>query len=198
MYEGKPRALDVKVVSFTLRPLVGMSCVCKDNHLLRCCIDIYCSSTLYTGELVELKLSDDNTISPLVIITHTRHHHYVAPTLTHWIFQVKVKSQSHIETDGQSISKSWCRAPYYCLTIMVLFLWGALSHERTGLSFIYAANTRQRSLARVRVPWDSWPYFTVSDLRLPFSSLPTTRRVTVEVFEPASITMSSYTTLSRT
>jgi hypothetical protein len=32
----------------------------------------------------------------------------------------------------------------------------------------------------------SRPYFTVSDLRLPFSSPPTTRRVTVEVFDPAS------------
>jgi hypothetical protein len=42
------------------------------------------------------------------------------------------------------------------------------------------------SLSRVRVPWDSWPYFTVSDLRLSFSSPPTTRRVTVEVFDPAS------------
>jgi hypothetical protein len=61
---------------------------------------------------------------------------------------------------------------------MILFLW--------GLSFIYAAGPRQRSLSRVRVPWDSWPYFTVSDLRLPFSSLPTTRRVTVEVYEPVS------------
>jgi hypothetical protein len=29
-------------------------------------------------------------------------------------------------------------------------------------------------------------YFTVSDLRLPFSSPPTIRRVTVEVFDPAS------------
>jgi hypothetical protein len=29
------------------------------------------------------------------------------------------------------------------------------------------------------------PYFTVSDLRLPFSSPPITRRVTVEVFDPA-------------
>jgi hypothetical protein len=37
-----------------------------------------------------------------------------------------------------------------------------------------------------RVPWDSWPYFIVSDLRLPFSSPPTTRRATVEVFDPAS------------
>jgi hypothetical protein len=42
------------------------------------------------------------------------------------------------------------------------------------------------SLSRVRVPWDSRSYFTVSDLRLPFSSPPTTRRVTMEVFDPAS------------
>jgi hypothetical protein len=35
-------------------------------------------------------------------------------------------------------------------------------------------------------PWDLRPYFTVSDLRLPFSSPPTTRRATVEVFDPAS------------
>jgi hypothetical protein len=67
-----------------------------------------------------------------------------------------------------------------------LDLWGALSNERTGLSFLYAACPRQRSLSRVGVPWDSWPSFTVSDLRLPFSSPPTTRRVTVEVFAPAS------------
>jgi hypothetical protein len=75
---------------------------------------------------------------------------------------------------------------YCCLTITVLLLWGALSDERTGLSFIYAAGLRQRSLSRTQVPWDSWPYFTLSYLRLPFSSPPTTRRVTVEVFEPAS------------
>jgi hypothetical protein len=67
-----------------------------------------------------------------------------------------------------------------------LFLWGALSDERTGLSFEYAAGPCQRRLSRVRVPWVSRPYFTVSDLRLPFSSPPTTRRVTVEVFDPAS------------
>jgi hypothetical protein len=38
----------------------------------------------------------------------------------------------------------------------------------------------------IRVPWDSWPHFTVSDSRLPFSLPPTTRRATVEVFESAS------------
>jgi hypothetical protein len=41
-----------------------------------------------------------------------------------------------------------------------------------GLHFVYAAGPCQRSLFRIRVPWDSWPYFTVSDLRLPFSSPP--------------------------
>jgi hypothetical protein len=104
-----------------------------------------------------------------------------------------LSSQSYSVTDGRSISKSWCRTPsgahdqiFISFTVTVLFLWGALSDERTGLSFVYAAGPRQRSLSRVRVPWNSRPYFTVSVLRLPFSSPPTTRRVTVEVFDPAS------------
>jgi hypothetical protein len=67
-----------------------------------------------------------------------------------------------------------------------LDLWDALSDERTGLCFVYAAGPYQRSLFRIRVPWDSRSYFTVSDLRLPFSSSSMTRRVTVEVFDPAS------------
>jgi hypothetical protein len=65
-------------------------------------------------------------------------------------------------------------------------MWGALSDERTGLLFTIAPGPRQRSNFRVRVPRDSCQYFTASDSRLPFSSPPTTRSVTVEVFEPAS------------
>jgi hypothetical protein len=65
-------------------------------------------------------------------------------------------------------------------------MWGALSDKRAGLSFAIATGPRQRSHSRIRDPWDSRPYFTVSDSRLPFSSPPTTRRVTVEVFDPAS------------
>jgi hypothetical protein len=53
-------------------------------------------------------------------------------------------------------------------------MWGALSDERTGLSFTIAYGSRQRSHSRIRVPWHSRPYF-VSDSRLPFSSLLTTR-----------------------
>jgi hypothetical protein len=67
-----------------------------------------------------------------------------------------------------------------------LLTWVALSDERTGLSFTTAAGPRQRNHSRVRVPWDSRPYFTVSYSRLPLSSPPKTRRATVEVFDPAS------------
>jgi hypothetical protein len=65
-------------------------------------------------------------------------------------------------------------------------MWGALSDEKTGLPFPIATGPRQRSHSRVRVPWDSRPYHTVSDSRHPFSSPPTTLRATVEVFDPAS------------
>jgi hypothetical protein len=72
------------------------------------------------------------------------------------------------------------------LTVTFLIPWVALSDERTGLSYVCAAGPCQRRLSRVLVPWDLRPYFTVSVLRLPFLSPPTTRRVTVEVFDPTS------------
>jgi hypothetical protein len=75
---------------------------------------------------------------------------------------------------------------FYCQTVAGLLMWDALSDERTGLSFTIAAGPSQRNHSRVRVPWDSRPYFAISDSRLPFSSPPTTRRATVEVFDPAS------------
>jgi hypothetical protein len=65
------------------------------------------------------------------------------------------------------------------------FCWcGALSGERTGLSFRIVAGPRQRSHSRVLVPWNSRPYFSASDSRLPFTSLPRTRSATVEVSTP--------------
>jgi hypothetical protein len=50
---------------------------------------------------------------------------------------------SHVTTDGQSASLSWCQAPiwdlrsdfYFCQTVVGLLMWGALSDEGTGLSF---------------------------------------------------------------
>jgi hypothetical protein len=76
---------------------------------------------------------------------------------------------------GQSASLSWCRAPiwglqpnfYFRQTFAGLLMWSAISDERTGLPFTVAAGRRHRSHSWVWVPWDSWPYFIVSDLRLP-------------------------------
>jgi hypothetical protein len=111
----------------------------------------------------------------------------------------KSESESHITIDGQSASPSWNKAPiwglrpdfYYCQPVASLLMWGFLSDERTGLTFIVAAGSRHRTHSRVRVPWDSRPYFTVSDSRLPFSSPSTTRRATVETFDPAESTSKS-------
>jgi hypothetical protein len=50
----------------------------------------------------------------------------------------------------------------YCQKVEGLLIWGALSDERTGLSFMIAAGPHQRSHSWVRVLWDSQPY-----LRLP-------------------------------
>jgi hypothetical protein len=85
---------------------------------------------------------------------------------------------------------------YYCQTVASMLMRGALSDVRTGLSFRIAAGPRQRSHFRVRLPWDSWPYFTVSDSKRPFSSPPTTRGATVEIFEPASTRELSLTFLN--
>jgi hypothetical protein len=76
---------------------------------------------------------------------------------------VFTESETYITTDGQSTSLSWNKAPiwdlrphfYYCQTVAGLLMWGALSDERTGLSFTIAAGFRQRSHSRVQVPWDS-------------------------------------------
>jgi hypothetical protein len=68
------------------------------------------------------------------------------------------QSQSYVKTDGQSASLSWCQAPfwdsrpdfYLCQTVVGLLMWGALSDERTSLSFTIAADPCQRSYSWVR------------------------------------------------
>jgi hypothetical protein len=51
--------------------------------------------------------------------------------------------QRHITTDSQSVSKSWCRAQsgtfdqrFFFFKVSVLSFGGALSDERSGLSFV--------------------------------------------------------------
>jgi hypothetical protein len=78
-------------------------------------------------------------------------------------------------TNGQSSSLSWRQAPtwgpgpdfYYCQTVVDSLIWGTVSDERTSLSFTIAAGPHQCSRSRVQVPQDSWPCFTLSDLRFP-------------------------------
>jgi hypothetical protein len=100
----------------------------------------------------------------------------------------------------------------YCQTVAGLLMWDALSDERMHLLFIITAGPCQHSYSLVRVPRDSWPYFTVSDSKLPqleaqvpifispgtgwlsntprhwvpFSSPPMILRATVKVFKPIS------------
>jgi hypothetical protein len=73
---------------------------------------------------------------------------------------INSESESYVTTDGQSARLSWNKAPIwglrqdldYCQTVAGLLLWGALSDERTGLSFVIDTDPRQRSLSWVWVP----------------------------------------------
>jgi hypothetical protein len=56
---------------------------------------------------------------------------------------------------------------FLLLSVADLLMGGVLSDERVIVSFTIAVGPRQRSHSRVRVSWDSWPYFTVSDFILP-------------------------------
>jgi hypothetical protein len=91
----------------------------------------------------------------------------VIPLGTGFLFR-RLHTGSHTHThksklcyDRRSASQSvlekapFCRLRpdlYYCLTVAGLLMWGALSDERTGLSFTIAAGPRQRCHFRVRVP----------------------------------------------
>jgi hypothetical protein len=104
-----------------------------------------------------------------------------------WHVRRKSQSQSHIWlTVGQSVSLGV--EPHLGLMTRYLLLFDCYGFVFVGRRLWRedGSGPRQRSLSRVRFPWISQSYFTVSVLRLPFSSPPTTRRVTVEVFDPAS------------
>jgi hypothetical protein len=93
---------------------------------------------------------------------------------------------SQVKSLSQSVLISWPDS-YYFLTVTVFFFFVApfLTRGRVCLLHILLV-LASVVLFGARVSLDSWPYFTVWDLRLPFSSHPTTRRVTMEVFDPAS------------
>jgi hypothetical protein len=58
--------------------------VCRDNHSLNCCIDIYCSCREYTDELEDLKVAGWKIIRILLLVmiitrTHTNTHTHSTP-----------------------------------------------------------------------------------------------------------------------
>jgi hypothetical protein len=71
--------------------------------------------------------------------------------------QSQSQSQSYVNTDGQSASLSWNKEPiwglrsdiYYCLTVTGFLMWGALSDERTGLSFARVTVRSSKSFVRM-------------------------------------------------
>jgi hypothetical protein len=81
-----------------------------------------------------------------------------------------------------TVSLSWNKTPiwglrpdlYYCQIDAGLLMWGALSDERTGLSFKIAAGPRDHTV------------FYSLRFETYFSSPPRTRRAMVEVFDPTS------------
>jgi hypothetical protein len=86
--------------------------------------------------------------------------HILLSQIRDFLTRIQSQSRSYITTDGQPASLSWNKAPIwglqpdldYCLTVVGLLIWGALSDERTGLSFAISTGPRQRSRFRVRVP----------------------------------------------
>jgi hypothetical protein len=132
------------------------------------------------------------------------------------------QSQSHFTADSQSVSQSVSQyvlvsstlvglaTRYYflseccCLKFAVLYLWGALSDERTGLQFaVQSLNGPSHSEPvtmlycliwdsptwRARSPYlypagTGWPSYTPGHW-VPLTLSPTTRRAKVEVFYPS-------------
>jgi hypothetical protein len=137
------------------------------------------------------------------------------PTLPTPVSGLSGKSKSKLCYDQRSIGQMVWNPHLGPKTreLRVCWCW-ASSLKRGRVPFTIAASSRLRNHSRVRVPGQWWQYFTVSDSRLPhnlegrvpifispgigwpsytprhsvtFSSTPTTRRATMEVFEPATM-----------
>jgi hypothetical protein len=117
----------------------------------------------YNSSHIELILNDICLANALLRISHCSH-------TSEWVWVwVWVLCYDRRSVRQSVLVSCWGLGQdfYCCQTVAGLLIWGALSDERTGLPFTVAADPRQRSHSRVRVPGDSWPYFTVSGSRLP-------------------------------
>jgi hypothetical protein len=138
----------------------------------------YTLQTTDTHRLV-FSVSTSHILATVQILqSHTiRSYLHSLPRRTVW---VKSKSKAHCDwrSVSQSVSKSWCRVPEIFITLWQLrsCFCGAPSLTRGWICLLYMLLDLASAVSLgVRVSWDSRPYFTVSDFRLPFSSPTTTR-----------------------
>jgi hypothetical protein len=125
-------------------------------------------------------------------------------TQTLWNTQIcsQSQSQSHIATDGQSVNKSWCQAPSGAHDQIFIAVWqlescfcGAPSLPRGQICLLYMLLALASAVFLGSSPLGLATTFYCLQFRLPFSSPPTTRRVTVKVFNPASTQVKLYCTV---
>jgi hypothetical protein len=112
----------------------GMSYVCRDNHLLNWCIDIYCSCTEYTDELGEFKAIDWMiTVLLHVIITHARTHIH---TLHHdYTVNISITVSSYIIMYKFSPSMQQF---FYCISLhQALHVSTTVGHPQVLQDFLY-------------------------------------------------------------
>jgi hypothetical protein len=179
-------------------------------------VTTFYSSLLHTAD-VPLPVGS-RTAPAYQLLPATAHNNRTPAVL--WLTDCN-KSKSKLCYDWRSVGQSvLCQAPiwgprpdfYYCQTVAILLMLGAISDKRMGLSFRFATGLRQCSHSRVEVPGTheniyclrfetpptcrarspylyppgtGWPSYTPRHW-VPFSSSPTTRRAAVEVFEPVS------------
>jgi hypothetical protein len=119
----------------------------------------YCTTSVFSSAVTDLGLIYESATSSASVVRWLTLHSWTLNSLTNVEWRL-TESESYVTTDGQPASLSWNKAAfwglrpdlYYCLTVAGLLIWGALSDEKTSLSFTITAGPRQRSHFRVRVP----------------------------------------------
>jgi hypothetical protein len=113
------------------------------------------------------RMNDDSRMNSFLVLlsTTTPHARLTCPPVR----QSQSQSQSYFTTGGlPPISSSWWQAPWVSRPGF-FFICGHSHYVTSSLTrgFIIAAGPCQLNHSQVRVPWDSWWHFTVSDSRLP-------------------------------
>jgi hypothetical protein len=98
---------------------------------------------------------------------------FLPHTECNWMLISQSQSQSYFTADGQSVSKSWCRAQsgtfdqryyfFFSLKVTVLSFGGALSDERSGLSWVSLLSIQHKLSVGIYIGHLQWYVQYVSD-----------------------------------